>query len=135
MTNIRFRHYLKHQAVYAVLAIAMNSYSYYLHYHGQPKLTITDPIAGISIFLLYSPVLLLGLAGWYRTYVVLTIIFLGPILFSGVLGHVTAILSPDGMSAYASSLWWAAAILLNIYGMTISILALLSLRHNSVSNK
>lgn len=115
------------QSAWIALAILMNLYSYLLTLQGEPRLTSTDPLAGMIIFLCYIPLLWLGIRGWRSTYLLSTIAFLALIIASGILKHIAAFFQPNGLHEYSSSFWWAMAISLNIYGVSASTMAMLQL--------
>jgi len=115
------------QCVWIVLAILMNLYSYILVLLGAPRLTSTEPLAGITIFLCYAPFVWLGSRRWRRTYLTATVVFIALIFASGILKHLAAWYQPNGLQAYSSHFWWAVAILLNAYGVTVSIIAMIKL--------
>jgi len=120
--------YLWHQGAWIVAAIAMNLYSMARIQAGETPLTTTQPAVGITLFLLYTPVVVLAFRGWCRLHLWGSVIFLIPIIAGGILAHLAAALEPGGLSAYASTIWWAAAIGVNTYGVAVSILAIGQMR-------
>ncbi len=135
MANTGFRYYLWHQVLYVFLAMAMNAYSYYLLTIGKSKLTTTDPVGGASLFLIYVPVLFFGFMDWRRIYAIVGGIFLAMIIYAGILKHAFVFFSPSGLAGYSSTISWAIAIMINTYGVTTFLLAMLSLRSDSANDQ
>ncbi|GAB5453601.1 MAG: hypothetical protein Hals2KO_39290 [Halioglobus sp.] len=126
--NLQKNPYFIHQWIWIVVALAINIYSYVRIESGTSGLTKTSPEGGILIFLVYVPFLVLGQLGWRRTYLAGTAAFVVLIAFGGILRHLATALEPGGLDAYASTLWWAIAIVVNCYGVSMSGMAMLRMQ-------
>ena len=115
-----FQRVLQHQLIWFVLAISCNLYSLWRIAQEQSPLSSTDPVQGIVLFLLFTPMLWLGKRGWFKTYLALNTLFWLMIAYGGVGLHVKSVLSGDGFSAYASVWAWMLVVIVNAYGVVFS---------------
>lgn len=114
---------LKHQLTWVLLAIFYNLVSLWsISNHGK-SLSPTDPFIGILVFLLFLPVLVLGLKGNVKAYLVLSLLFWVMIAFGGVLQHVVNVFSPQGLNGYLSVSALVVGVVINTYGVGVSIIS------------
>lgn len=81
----------------------------------------TDPVAGIIFVGMGLGVISIGLTRLRKTYASLALIFACLLAYSGVYLHVAAYLSSPTLNGYASPIAWAAAVLINLFGVTVLI--------------
>lgn len=99
----------------------MNMLSILFMQQGKSPLTATDPVTGIGLFAVYTPVLLLGMRDWRKVYLLGTVALVVIVFLGGILKHVGAFFEPTGLEGYASLFWWFIAIALNGYGVIASV--------------
>jgi len=120
---MKFRTLLWHQMAWFVLAIGCNLFSIWRMSQGMSPLSSTDPIQGIVIFLVFSPVLWFGLKQWYIGYLIPNVLFLSMIAYGGIALHVQNWILDSTLSQYASTESWLLVVAVNFYGVCVSVLA------------
>jgi len=110
------------QLVYALVGIGYNVVSFALVSMGGEPLSSTAPVTGAIALFAYGLCLIPGAMGYlipYRILMVLSILVFG---YGGIVKHLVNFFS-DQLFLYSSTLAWVAAILINVYGLVLNVMA------------
>jgi hypothetical protein len=111
------------QALWLLLALSYNAVSWWQLNVGLAGLSPTNPvIAFFVVAVIALPIIGLGLAGKNRLYFHLNWLFIF-MTGSATYTHLLPYLGYADFSSYASTLSWALALLINLFGMIAGILA------------
>jgi hypothetical protein len=83
------------QIAYAVVGSLFNLVSLMQIMLGQPSLTSTSPIGGLTIMAVVLLATIAGINGYYKVLLAINVLLITPLLYSGVFAHLRTILSSD----------------------------------------
>jgi hypothetical protein len=118
---MKLNHLLKLQVLYAVLGLGYNGVSFFLSSIGQKPLASTSPVLGAISMVVYGLFLIPGFRGAITLYRILMAVAIVVIGYGGVVQHFINIFTQP--QVYSSMLAWAAAVLINIFGLVLNIIA------------
>lgn len=125
---------LKLQFVWAFLGLSYNLISHYTGSYEGSALAPTDPVAGALFILISMLIISTGFTRYVRLFATLTSLLACLLAYSGLYLHVAAYVSDPTLPGYASFLSWAAAVLINFFGLTVLIIgAALAFRKQEAS--
>ncbi len=111
---------LKLQLLYLIFGLAYNLISLIMFYAGGKALSETSPLLGAATLLIYGLFLLTGFAGRQKVYRVLMLVALVVLGYGGVISHI---LNYSNLELYYSATAWLVAILINLYGAVLNLIA------------
>ncbi len=114
---------LRLQVIYFVLGILYNGLSFYLISTGKPALAPTQPVIGAISMITYALFLIPGYLRkitLYRILMGIAVIVMG---YGGVVTHIINIFTQP--QVYSSIVAWAVAVGVNLFGLSLNIIAVL----------
>ena len=111
---------LKLQLLYLIFGLAYNLISLIMFYSGGKALSETSPLLGAVTLLIYGLFLLTGFAGKQKAYRVLMLVAFVVLGYGGVISHI---LNYSNLELYYSATVWLVAILINLYGAVLNLIA------------
>lgn len=113
--------WLRLQYGWVLLGLGYNLISLVKRAIGSTPLAPTDPVAGLIFMGVGFGIISIGLTRLRKTYASLTLMLACLLAYSGVYLHVAAYISAPTLIGYASPFSWAAAVLINLFGVTVLI--------------
>ncbi len=111
------------QALWLLLALSYNAVSWWQLNVGLAALSPTNPVVAFFVVAVIAlPIIGLGLAGKNRLYFHLNWLFIF-MTGSAAYTHLLPYFGYADFSSYASTLSWSLALLINVFGMIVGILA------------
>lgn len=111
---------LKLQVLYLALGLGYNLISLIFYYSVGKALSDTSPLLGAVSLLIYGLFLLVGFLGKQQAYRLLMLVALMVLGYGGVVSHI---LNYSNLELYYSAAAWLSAILINLYGAVLNLLA------------
>ena len=115
------RKLLSLQVVYSLMGIGYNVVSYYQVSSGGQQLSSTDPLTGGLVMLCYGLFLIPGFLRSVKIYRLLMLVAIIGIGYGGVVKHVINFF--QDLSLYSSTVAWAFALGINLFGIVLNIIA------------